>query len=117
MLEIQISVYVWEGRREEGDNPWVYLLQTHISIFMLLQSIESALSGRRLQLGESTLYPQSQRVRPPSLGCTSYSGASQEIKRQYKFKRGLYEGHPAAPSRPPPQANHRTHISSGPGIG
>ena len=55
MLEIQISVYVWEGRREEGDNPWVYLLQTHISIFMLVQSIESALSGRRLQLGESTL--------------------------------------------------------------
>ena len=77
MLEIQISVYMWKKGRE-GDNPWVYLLQIHISIFMLVQNIEAALSGRRLQLGESTLYPWGRRVRPSSLGCTRDSGPSQK---------------------------------------
>ena len=46
--DTDFCVYV-EGR--EGDNPWVYLLQTSISKFMLVQSIEAALLGRRLQLG------------------------------------------------------------------
>lgn len=67
-----------EGKTEGGDNPWVYLLQIHISIFMLLQNIEAALSGRRLQLGESTLYPWGRRVRPPSFKCTRDSGPSQK---------------------------------------
>ena len=81
MLEIQVSVYMWKEGRErqmEGDNPWVYLLQIHISIFMLVQNIEAALSGRRLQLGESTLDPWGRRVRPSSLGCTRDSGSSQK---------------------------------------
>ena len=50
--DTDFCVYV-EGRegQREGDNPWVYLLQTSISKFMLVQSIEAALLGRRLQLG------------------------------------------------------------------
>ena len=90
MLEIQVSVYMWKEGREgqrEGDNPWVYLLQIHISIFMLVQNIEAALLGRRLQLGESTLYPRSQRVRPPLLGCMRDSGPSEKKSTQYRFKR------------------------------
>ena len=77
--DTDLCVYL-EGRegQREGDNPWVYLLQTSISKFLLAQSIEAALLGRRLQLGESTLYPQGRKFRPPSLGCTRDSGPSQK---------------------------------------
>ena len=48
MLEIQVSVYMWKEGRErqmEGDNPWVYLLQIHISIFLCTLRKEASAWG------------------------------------------------------------------------
>ena len=124
MLEIQVSVYMWKEGREgqrEGDNPWVYLLQIHISIFMLVQNIEAALLGRRLQLGESTLYPWARGSCHHGWGALGILVPARKKPDSTGLKdpntmKGLCEGHPAGPSHPT-AGNPGTQASSGPGMG
>ena len=90
-------------------------------LFMLVQSIEAALSGRRLQLGESTLYPWARGSCHHGWGALGIlvparkKPASTGLKDPNTMK-GLCEGHPAGPSHPT-AGNPGTQASSGPGMG